>query len=66
MGEAAWKLPEPFELVMQFDGGDGEGPIGWSNEAIIGWLRDSLDLAGCDEMWDKVHAEMERRGLKLY
>jgi len=63
MGAAALKIVEP-----EFDGGDGGGgPFGgWSNADVLGWLRDSLDIAGCDPMWDKVYAEMQRRGLKLY
>lgn len=63
MGAAALKLVEP-----EFDGGDGGGgPFSKrSNADIFGWLRDALDLAGCDPMWDKVYAEMKRRGLRLY
>jgi len=34
---------------------------------IVAWLHDSLDLAGeGDPTFEAVHAEMKRRGLKLY
>ena len=39
----------------------------WTDEYVIAWLRDSLDLAGGnDPTFEAVHAEMKRRGLKLY
>jgi len=39
----------------------------WTDEYIIAWLHDSLDLAGeGDPSFEAVRAEMKRRGLKLY
>jgi hypothetical protein len=61
MVAAALKIVEP-----EFDDGDGGGPFaGWSNADIINWLLNSIDLAEGDTMWERVHAEMKRRGLKL-
>jgi len=39
----------------------------WTDEYIVAWLHDSLDLAGeGDPTFEAVHAELKRRGLKLY
>ena len=66
MGNALRKIEEPpFELEMQIDGG-GPGS-GWTNAALLNWLRDSIDLAGgSDDKFDTMYEEAQRRGLKLY
>jgi len=39
----------------------------WTDDDILAWMRDSLDLAyNNDPTYVAVHAEMKRRGLKLY
>ena len=64
MGSVALKIdePEPFELEVQFDGGGGKG--GWSDAALIEWLRDSLELAGSLPEFEELAGEAKRRGLK--
>jgi len=57
-------IAETFKLEMQADGIAFDER---TDEFILGWLRDSLDLAGeGDETFEAVHAEMKRRGLKLH
>jgi len=39
----------------------------WTDDEIVDWIRDSVDLAdGNDPTFEAVRAEMNRRGLKLY
>jgi len=56
-------IAETFKLEMQADGIAFDD---WTDEYIVAWLRDSLDLAGeGDPTVEAVPAEMKRRGLKL-
>ena len=56
-------IAETFKLEMQADGIAFDD---WTDEYIVAWLRDSLDLAGeGDPTFEAVLAEMKRRGLKL-
>jgi len=57
-------IAEMFKLEMQ---ADSIGFDEWTDDYIVAWMHDSLDLAGCnDPTFEAVRAEMKRRGLKLY
>ena len=56
-------IAETFKLETQ---ADGIGFDEWTDDYIVAWLHDSLDLADSnDATFEAVHAEMKRRGLKL-